>query len=55
MRGDSCAGKVERMPTSYLPYERNQNLLLSHSLQEWLLQGHLAQFISGTIDATRSI
>jgi transposase len=39
------------MPTSYLPYEPNQDLLLPHSLQEWLPQGHLAHYISDTIDA----
>ena len=39
------------MPTSYLPYEPNQNLLLPHSLQEWLPEDHLAHYISDTIDA----
>jgi len=39
------------MPTSYLPYEPDQNLLLSQSLQEWLPENHLAHYISDTIDA----
>jgi transposase len=39
------------MPTSYLPYEPSQDLLLPHSLQEWLPEGHLAYYISDTIDA----
>ena len=39
------------MPTSYLPYEPNQDLLLPHSLREWLPEAHLAHYISETIDA----
>lgn len=39
------------MPTSYLPYEPNQDLLLPHSLREWLPEDHLAHYISDTIDA----
>jgi transposase len=39
------------MPTSYLPYEPDQDLLLPHSLREWLPEGHLAHYISDTIDA----
>src|SRR3989344_1008606 len=38
------------MPTSYLPYVPDQQLLLPHSLQEWLPQGHLAHYINDTID-----
>jgi transposase len=38
------------MPTSYLPYAPNQQLLLPHSLQEWLPQGHLAHYINDTVD-----
>ena len=38
------------MPTSYLPYAPDQQLLLPHSLQEWLPQGHLAHYINDTID-----
>jgi transposase len=38
------------MPTSYLPYEPNQDLLLPHSLREWLPEDHLAHYISETID-----
>ena len=51
MRTGKCAGKVQRMSTSYQPYEPNQDLLLPHSLQEWLPQGHLAHYISDTVDA----
>jgi len=39
------------MPTSYLPYEPNQDLLLPHSLREWLPEDHLAHYINDTIDA----
>ena len=39
------------MPTSYLPYEPDQDLLLPHSLREWLQEDHLAHYISDTIDA----
>ena len=38
------------MPTSYLPYEPNPDLLLPHSLREWLPEDHLAHYISETID-----
>src|SRR5271165_6560854 len=38
------------MPTSYLPYEPNQDLLLPHSLREWLPEDHLAHYISETIE-----
>jgi transposase len=38
------------MPTSYLPYEPNQDLLLPHSLREWLPEDHLAHYISETVD-----
>lgn len=39
------------MPTSYLPYEPDQDLLLPHSLREWLPQDHLAYYINETIEA----
>lgn len=39
------------MPTSYLPYEPDQDLLLPHSLREWLPEDHLAHYISDTVDA----
>lgn len=39
------------MTTSYQPYEPGQRLLLPPALQEWLPKGHLAHFISDTIDA----
>ena len=51
MRTDRSGGKVQRMSTSYQPYEPNQDLLLPHSLQEWLPQGHLAHYIGDTVDA----
>jgi transposase len=39
------------MTTSYLPYTPGQGLLLSPSVDEWLPAGHLAYFISDTVDA----
>src|ERR1700733_9769054 len=38
------------MPTSYLPYEPNQELL-PPSLRDWLPEDHLAHYISETIEA----
>ncbi len=38
------------MSTSYVPYLPQQEFLLPPSLQEWLPQGHLAYFISDTVD-----
>jgi hypothetical protein len=32
------------MPTSYLPYNPQQQMLLPHALQEWLPEGHLAYY-----------
>jgi transposase len=39
------------MTTSYLPYEPQQQMLLPHALQDWLPEGHLAYYISDTIDS----
>jgi hypothetical protein len=39
------------MAISYRPYEPQQEMLLPASLQDWLPKGHLAYFISDTIDA----
>lgn len=39
------------MSTSYVPYQLDRLYLLSCALQEWLPQGHLAYFISKTIDS----
>ena len=39
------------MSASYQPYTPEQDLLLPQSLQEWLPAGHLAYYISDTIDA----
>lgn len=39
------------MTTSYLPYEPQQQILLPHALQDWLPEGHLAYYISDTIDS----
>ncbi|OXC73061.1 Mobile element protein [Caballeronia sordidicola] len=39
------------MTTSYLPYDPQQQLLLPHALQDWLPEGHLAYFISDTVDS----
>ena len=38
------------MPTSYLPYQPEQQFLLPPSPQEWLPEGHLAYYISDTVD-----
>lgn len=39
------------MPASYLPYLPDQDFLLPRSMSEWLPDGHLAYFISDTVDA----
>lgn len=39
------------MTTSYLPYEPKQTRLLPAALEDWLPEGHLAYFISDTIDS----
>ena len=39
------------MAISYRPYEPQQEMLLPASLQDWLPEGHLAYFISDTVDA----
>jgi transposase/IS5 family transposase len=39
------------MSTSYIPYQPDQQYLLPCTLQEWLPQGHLAYFISDTVDS----
>ena len=39
------------MNTSYVPYQPDQQYLLPCSLQEWLPLGHLAYFISDTVDS----
>ena len=38
------------MSTSYLPCEPGQLRLLPDALQDWLSEGHLAYFISDTVD-----
>jgi hypothetical protein len=38
------------MPTSYLPYNPQQQMLLPYALQEWLPKGHLAYYISDMVD-----
>lgn len=39
------------MPASYLPYEPLQQRLLPDALQDWLPEGHLAYFISDSVDS----
>jgi transposase len=39
------------MTTSYLPYEPQQQQLLPAALQDWLPEGHLAYYISDTVDS----
>ena len=38
------------MPASYIPYVPDQDFLLPPSMREWLPEGHLAYFISDTVD-----
>jgi len=38
------------MAANYLPYDPLQMLLLPEAMQDWLPQGHLAHFISDTVD-----
>jgi transposase len=38
------------MPTSFLPYEPNQDFLLPPSVSEWLPENHLAYFVMEIID-----
>lgn len=38
------------MAANYLPYEPEQMLLLPEAMQDWLPEGHLAHFISDTVD-----
>jgi transposase len=38
------------MAANYLPCEPLQMMLLPESLQDWLPEGHLAHFISDTVD-----
>jgi len=51
---DNCSNeaRVKRraMPTSYLPYQPEQQFLLPPSAQEWLPEGHLAYYLSDTVD-----
>lgn len=39
------------MPTSFRPYLPDQSLLLPPSPRDWLPEGHLAYFVSDTVDA----
>lgn len=39
------------MTSSYLPYDPQQQMLLPHALQDWLPDGHLAYYISDTVDS----
>jgi len=43
--------RLMEMTAGYLPYDPSQALLLPPALQEWLPQGHLAYYISDTVDA----
>jgi len=38
------------MTRKYLPYDPNQNYLLAPNPRDWLPEGHLAHFISDTVD-----
>jgi transposase len=39
------------MTISYLPYQPDQQQLLPHALQDWLPQGHMAYYISDSVDS----
>ena len=49
MRARRGFGRL-RGVASYLPYEPQQQMLLPEALQDWLPEGHLAYFISDTVD-----
>ena len=38
------------MPTTFRPYEPNQNMLLPPDLRDWLPEGHLAHHVSDLVD-----
>lgn len=38
------------MGQQFEPYDPDQSLLLPPSLQDWLPEGHLARFVSDTVD-----
>lgn len=38
------------MAANYLPYDPQQMLLLPEAIQDWLPEGHLAHFVSDTVD-----
>ncbi|MBV8470655.1 MAG: IS1182 family transposase [Burkholderiaceae bacterium] len=38
------------MAANYLPYEPQQMLLLPEAIQDWLPEGHVAHFVSDTVD-----
>lgn len=38
------------MTASHLPYDPQQQMLLPHALQDWLPEGHLAHYISDTVN-----
>jgi transposase len=42
--------RLAAMAANYLPYEPGQLLLLPEAIQDWLPEGHLAHFISDTVD-----
>src|ERR1700726_1099947 len=52
--GNGCSeggdGVDFAMPTSFRPYAPDQSLLLPPSPRDWLPEGHLAYFISETVD-----
>src|SRR6478736_636952 len=42
--------RLAAMAANYLPYDPQQMLLLPEAIQDWLPEGHLAHFISDTVD-----
>jgi transposase len=43
--------RYQSMTASYIAYHPEQQQLLPNALQDWLPQGHLAYFLSDTVDS----
>lgn len=51
MKEVGCWVAIQAMSASYIPYCPQQQQLLPCALQDWLPEGHLAYFISDTVDS----
>ena len=51
MKDVGCWVAIQAMSASYIPYCPQQQQLLPCALQDWLPEGHLAYFISDTVDS----